>query len=362
MKTHLTFFLFLILFQPHIPEKKEYPTKQTNPMESNKFEPNDGECLFFIGQDLEAVGGFTKYNEGYVDTFNMPAGVTVYTNLASGGSSFGYYFKGLDGIKTKANWGAGATCAQYYIEDPKFKNCTLAIGLSLVDEEKNIAKGKNDQLIREFGMWIKETNRPIFLRIGYEFDGWDWNHYDKKYFLKAWKRIHRIFKEMNVTNVAYVWQSKGTGSNQEVLEEWYPGDDFVDWCGYSYFGNPDTEMITFARKHQKPVFIAEATPVFQEDTLYFDADLSKEKVAIKAWNKWFTPFFKLINENQDIVKAFSYINVNWPSQPMWIDNLTFQKVDSRIQNSEYLSKKWLAEISQPRYLKATDGLFSKLGH
>lgn len=339
-----------------------YAQQKRKEMRQNKFEPKDGECLFFIGQDLEAVGGFKDYSEGYVDTFNIPPGFTVYTNLSSRGKSFGYNFKGLDGLKTKANWGAGDTCAQYYIDNPKFKNSIISIGLSLVNAEKDIAKGKNDALIIEFGEWIKKINRPVFLRIGYEFDGWDWNDYEKKYFLKAWKRIHKIFTNMDIHNVAYVWQSKGTDTNQKNLEDWYPGDELVDWCGYSYFGNPDEEMITFARKHKKPVFIAEATPVFQEGALYFDADLSKEKIAKKAWDEWFIPFFKVIHKNQDVVKAFSYINVHWPSQPMWIPNLTFQQVDSRIQKSAYISKKWVEEISQPKYLKATDSLFSILDY
>lgn len=326
----------------------------------NKFEPKKGEVLFFIGQDLEAVGGFKDYNEGYLDTFNIPLGVTLYTNLSPGDESFGYHTKGLDGIKTKANWGAGDTSAQYYIDDPKFKNVMLSIGLSLVNHEKNIAKGKHDDLIKEFGEWIKGIKRPVFLRIGYEFDGWDWNHYKKKHFLGAWKRIHNIFTEMKVDNVTYVWQSKGTGSNQTVLEDWYPGDEFVDWCGYSFFGNPDEEMITFARKHKKPVFIAEATPVNEKKGLYFDTDLKKENVAKRTWDNWFTPFFKVINDNPDVVKAFSYINVDWPSQPMWINNLTFQQVDSRIQKSDYISKKWLNEISREKYLKTSDSLFLKL--
>ena len=341
-------------------ESKTYAQKNPKVMKLNKFEPKNGECLFFIGQDLAAVGGFDKYSEGYVDTFKVPAGVTVYTNLSPGDESFGFYTKGLDGIKTIVNWGAGDTGAQPYIDTPKFKNTLISIGLSLVNSEKSIGKGKHDALIIEFGEWIKNTNRPIFLRIGYEFDGHDWNHYNRKHFLKAWKRIHKIFTDMNVENVAYIWQSKGTGSNQEILEDWYPGDEFVDWCGYSYFGNPDEEMITFARKHKKPVFIAEATPVFQKGNLYFDADLSKEKIAQKAWNEWFIPFFKIINENEDVIKAFSYINVNWPSQPMWVNNLTFQQVDSRIQNSEYISKKWLEEVHKKKYLQPTDSLFLKL--
>ena len=322
---------------------------------AQKFEPKDGSCLVFIGQDLAATGGLDDYNNGYSDHFDVPAGITVYTNLSPGNESYGYYNKGLDGIKTKANWGSGDNWANLYLNDSTYDTSAIAIGLSFVNNEKKIAKGKLDHLIEELAMWIKATNRPVFLRIGYEFDGWSWNHYNRKYYLKVWNKIHSIFKTKNVTNVAFVWQSKGTGSNQDILEKWYPGDDLVDWCAYSYFGQPDQEMLIFARRHQKPVFIAEAAPVRQTGNLYFDSDLKKEKLEKTIWKEWFDPFFKVIQENSDVVKAFSYINSDWTSQPMWITNDTFQKVDSRLQVNMYISKKWREELSKPQYLHALDG-------
>ena len=322
-----------------------------------KFEPKDGECLVFIGQDLEAVGGLNKYNDGYCDYFEMPAGITFYSNLSPGDVSYNHTNKGNDGLKTPANWGAGDSCGQYYVDHKKFDRTAFAIGLSLVNHEKQIAKGKHDTLIKELAEWIQSTKRPVFLRIGYEFDGWDWNNYKRKNYLKAWQRIHNIFSELDISNVAFVWQSKGVGSDQNILEKWYPGDDIVDWCGYSYFGNPDTEMITFARRHKKPVFIAEATPVDENDGLYFDARLTNPKTAQKLWKNWYLPFFKTINDHKDVIKAFSYINVNWPSQIMWKNNATFQKVDSRLQESTYVSDLWKKELNHPRYIKASNSTF-----
>lgn len=325
-----------------------------------KFEPKDGECLVFIGQDLEAIGGLKDYNEGYTDYFETPAGITIYTNFSPNTNSFGYINKGNDGLTSKTNWGAGNSYGDLYLKNQKFDNSILAIGLSFVDNEKQIAKGKHDALIIALAEWIKNTKRPVFIRIGYEFDGWDWNHYNRKYYLKAWKHIHQKFEELNVTNVAFVWQSKGNGSNQDILEEWYPGNDIVDWCAYSYFSNPDKEMLTFARKHNKPVFIAEATPVMETDGLFFNSQLTNPEVAKNLWNKWFTRFFETINENSDVIKAFSYINSDWSSQAMWINNPVFQKVDSRIQMSDYVSKLWKAEINKPKYLKASAKLFQHL--
>jgi hypothetical protein len=325
-----------------------------------KFEPANGECLFFIGQDLRATGGLDEYKDGYCDYFEVPAGITVYTNFSPGSTSFGHIQKGNDGIKNTANWGAEDNCAQCYIDSDKYKHSVIAIGLSMVDHEKQIASGNRDYLIRELGEWIKDNKRPVFLRIGYEFDGWEWNHYNKKHYLAAWKRIHTIFNEMQVDNVAFVWQSKGNGSNQTILEKWYPGDDLVDWCGYSYFNKPDQEMLVFARKHNKPVFIAEATPVLNDGVQFTDSQITKPETAIKVWENWFVPFITTLNNNKDVIKAFSYINVNWSVQPMWINNPVFQKVDSRIQKSDFISEKWMEEISKPRYLKPNPKLLNHL--
>lgn len=326
-----------------------------------KFEPADGEVLFFIGQDMGATGALPGYGEGYGDHFAVPAGFTTYTNLSPGGESFGFYAKGNDGLTETANWGSGDYCAQCYLNDPDYRYSVMAIGLSLVGHDKRIARGEHDALIRELGRWIKAASRPVFLRIGYEFDGFGWNNYERKAYLGAWTRIQDILREMEVDNVAYVWQSKGTGSGQQLLEDWYPGDDRVDWCGYSYFGAPDQEMITFARRHGKPVFIAEATPVYQDGEFFYDTRLSDPKIAEREWSRWFQPFFRTIHDNPDVVKAFSYINVNWSVPPMWVINPIFKNVDSRIQVSPYLSERWRAEINHSRYLKPGPGLWSYLG-
>ena len=59
-----------------------------------KFEPEDGKCLVFIGQDMEAIGGI-EGKEGYVNFFGTPAGITIYTNIRPGDVSYGYTYQGL---------------------------------------------------------------------------------------------------------------------------------------------------------------------------------------------------------------------------------------------------------------------------
>ena len=45
---------------------------------------------------------------------------------------------------------------------------------------------------------------------------------------------------------------------------------------------------------------------------------------------------------------------------MWINNDLFKHVDSRIQESEFITKKWQEEMAQTRYLKPNPNLWSNL--
>lgn len=364
--------LFLLLVVASIFSCGEYQSKPTSEKTINeekklaKFEPEDGKCILFVGQELEAIGGLEKWNDGYFDHFATPGGFTMYTNFSPGDTMFGNVLQGLDGVFSTDKWGDYPSNMSLQLADEDFKNSALAIGLWLVNHEKEVAEGHQDELIIKMGDWLKSLGRrPVFLRIGYEFGG-AWNHYDREDFLKAYRRIKDKFDEMEVNNVAYVWQSHGWEEPMDLLESWYPGDEYVDWCGYSFFSRWDeTNMIEFARKKGKPVFIAEASPTISTATVKTDGKtketiLSNPEQAKEAWSKWFVPFFKTINDNPDVVKAVSYINCHWKSHPMWFDNPTFQDVDARLQTSDFISEKWKKETSKDLYLKASPELFDQL--
>ena len=335
--------------------------------EMAKFEPRDGEVILFVGQELDAIGGLEDYNDGYLDHFPPPGGFTMYTDLTPGNEMFGFINKGLDGVFTTDNWGDGDSNMSLQLADPDFEHMALAIGLWLVGQEDKVAEGEHDALIERLGQFFLSLgDRPVFLRIGYEFDGHSWNHYEIEPYITAYRRIKDRLDVQGVTNVAYVWQSTGWVSNLEQLEEWYPGDEYVDWCGFSFFARWDEQkMIEFARMKGKPVFIAEATPTISDHTIKFDGDtkttiLSNPGQADEAWEKWFVPFFNTIDENPDVVKAISYINAHWKSRPMWKDNPTFRDVDARLHINEDITRKWLEITEQEKYLKASPGLFEYL--
>ena len=301
-----------------------------------KFEPEDGKVLLVLGQDLGAVGGLNSYSNGYVDniTDHLPAGVTTYTNIAS-----------LDGLINPANWGSGDVNAQQYLQDQDFDNAVICIGLYMVNSLQRITNGELDGNIASLGQWIKNSNRPIFLRIGYEFDG-PWNGYNSDDFKAAWKYIVHEFDELDVRNVAYVWQSAGI--NTPNINRWYPGDEYVNWLGYSHFEGSSigTSIKDFAKEHSKPIMIAEATP---------RRDL-KVGSGQGHWDQWFAPLFSSIYAN-DNIKMLAYISADWDNQPMWKDQ---GWGDSRIQVNQVVEDLWLGEINKDTWITGYDGLFDEL--
>ncbi len=324
-----------------------------------KFEPADGQVILFAGQELESIGGLgAPYNDGYMDHFDAPGGFTMYTNFTPGDTMFGHVLTGLDGTWTTDDWGDSPSNLSLQLADPDFDSMALAIGLSLVNHEGLVADGEHDSLVIAYGTFLKElAPRPVFLRIGYEFDGHGWNFYDRKDYLRAYRRIKNLYDSLGVDNVAYVWQSTGWVSDEYMLEAWYPGDDYVDWCAYSFFARWDeAKMIDFARKKGKPVFIAEASPTISDHLVKFTGQtkttiLGDKEQALEAWDRWFTPLFKTLDSNPDVIKALSYINCNWRNHAMWKQNPTFQNIDARLQTSDFIRTRWVEALDKRDFVR-----------
>jgi hypothetical protein len=327
-----------------------------------KFASANGRVILFVGQELESIGGTANYTNGYFNHFPAAGGFTQYADFLVGENAFGMLHKGIDGLTTLDNWGDGPENLSVTVAAPALKNSCLAIGLDNSQGNDSVtASGRRDTLIYRLGNWIKNLgNRPVFLRIGYEFDGFDWNHYRKQFYIPAFRRIHRKLDSMGVSNVAYVWQSKGAGAKREIMDVFYPGDKYVDWVAYSYFIPEDANhpMIKFARDHKKPLFLAESSPVFLDaNGICKPLDLSKQADAEWAWKNWFIPYFKTIHDNADVINAIHYINSPWKTRPLWKNNIYFKNIDARITRNDSLKKWWLKETSKVCYLKASDTLF-----
>lgn len=301
------------------------------------YSPADGHVYVFMGQDLGAVGGLDGYTDGYFDYVGVPAGITTYTGIGD-----------LGGLRELDNWGSGDVHAQRYIESANFDGVMVAIGLSLVDRLNEVVSGELDENVRSLGRWIRRSGRPVFLRIGYEFEG-AWNRYDPDLYIQAFRRIVDILRKERVRNFVTVWQSSGYNKNIDLLRRYHPGDDYVDWLGYSYFDHDPEEagsgIRSIARESGKPVMIAEATPKGR-DLLYGDGHA--------IWENWFEPFLRHVGLNVDTVKAIAYINVRWSDQPMWQDQ---GWGDTRIQANETVRLNWVESLTTAPWMTWVHGPF-----
>jgi len=292
-----------------------------------EFVPPEGKILLIIGQHKDAIDTYVKELE------HTPAGIMVYTSVQL-----------AEGIYDAFDHGGGAQHLQYEVE--KYPDTVMQVGLYMVDVLDAIIEGKYDNNIKKIGKWIKKANRPVYLRIGYEFDG-PHNHYDPELYVKAYRYIVEKFRRSGVNNVAYVWHSYANYTKRPVMD-WYPGDEYVDWVAVSYFNSMKKyldQIVEIAQAHNKPLMIAEATPC--------GIGVRYAKNALK---RWYEPFFEFVDSCD--VKAISYINCDWEALPMWKGQ---GWKDSRVEANPTIKKRWLEEVQKKKYLKSSPELYALLG-
>jgi hypothetical protein len=116
---------------------------------------------------------------------------------------------------------------------------------------KNIIDGKFDSLFRS---WMQDARRfgsPVIAEYGVEVDGWwfPWNGlYNREggsypdsvaRFREAYRHIIRIAREEGAYNIRWVFHVDPFDEpvvNWNKFENYYPGDEWIDWVGASVYG------------------------------------------------------------------------------------------------------------------------------
>lgn len=312
--------------------------------EKSKYVPPAGKTLLIMGQDMKAIA---EYTANFSDR-PTPGGWAAYWGITS--------MNGVDRMN------AEDVASQYGYQNHQtlvdlYPDTVLQSGLWMVgmwDVLQRAAKGEFNSVVRQFSRWAKSIDRPIYLRIGYEFDG-KHNQMEPVDYVKAYRRIASIIREEGADNVAFVWHSYAAPTYKGYpLSAWYPGDDYVDWVGISLFGHMYSAELSeqadnvflFAKLHKKPVMVAETSPINGID-----------KNNIDAWDTWFINFLSLSYRKN--VKAISYINADWTSYPGFT-SLNWK--DARLQNNKQVADAWFKETGKDRYLKQSPRLFGQLGY
>jgi|GEM_PF-1168166 len=335
-----------------------------------KFAPKDGKTMLIIGQDLGSVAGYTNSGK-----FPTPAGITMYTDI--------YAMNGLNDI---INYGGGDIGLQASMD--RYPNSALSIGLWMVEEAdgkgedhpnglNEIINGQHDDELIKFRDFAKRNApRPIYLRIGYEFDG-TWNNYNAGKYVAAYKYIVDFLNAQGVTNIAYVWQSATYGSDApNKIDSYYPGDDYVDYVGLSFFfydsafnGDNLDYILNYARARNKPIMMAEVSAQYYEfdQGTFHSFDNPGNPTTINGqgiWDQYFkNQLIPFIDNNRDIIRAVAYINADWQSQLLWKwpDANNGFWGDTRIETDNILSNNWNNYITNGNFLHGSPNLLSDLG-
>ena len=315
--------------------------------------------LLTIGQDIGSINGY----------------VAGMGKAQAPGAVVGYIDTSLNGLTTTVDWGAGQNNISELART--YPSSALVVAVYAVGMLDNINAGYADDTITILINTLKSYDRPVYLRFGYEFDG-NWNNYDPKAYKAAFTRIKNRVDALSANKqIAMVWQSSTYCYDGKIdivggrdFAEWYPGDNIVDFVGISFFtpsaissttngtcginNEAVDNLAAFARVHNKPLMIAEATPYGYATEARTRSGNSVTDAQIAVWYK---DYFAWIDQNN--VRIVTYINANWNKQTMWEAGGLWG--DSRVEANTTIKALW--EKATANYLKADmPKLYSILGY
>jgi len=323
--------------------------------------PEQG-VLLSIGQDVDSINA-------YHNALGVTAGgVTNYIGINS-----------LGGLTSNAEAGAGRNNISELAE--QYPHSALVVGVSMNGVIDDVAAGNYNNNIDILLNTLASFQRPVYLRWAYEVDG-PWNNHSDSGVITTFQYVHGQIEALGFQDsISLVWQVSSycpNPSGQDKLEALWPGDEYVDWVGLSWFSPQDcnfervNEAAQFARNHNKPLFINESSPQrYQIEELTYSSDAAKgqnkqNKTAQAIWDEWYQPFFDFIHDENNNVKAITYINANWDEQTRWNPNDGIGSPegywgDSRVQSNETIKQLWLDATNNDQFHQASDTLFEILG-
>lgn len=212
-------------------------------------------------------------------------------------------------------------------------------------DTREIAAGQHDDWIRQQAEAVRDLDDPLLLRWLWEMDGnrrRAWVHSGEDY-VAAWKHIRAIFDEVGADNAQFVWCPNEFLFWDGNPDEWYPGDDHVDWLcadGYNWAESVDApewvsldeifgDFVTWAAPRGKPIMIGETGAGEAED-------------GAKA--AWLRELPRLLERELPEIDAVVYFDKDFTE---------FGHRDWRVDTSEQTYEAWI-EISNDPWLNPFD--------
>ena len=125
--------------------------------------------------------------------------------------------------------------------------------------DRRIRAGEYDRIIEKWATSIEEwvlgpegertPQRRIYLRPAHEMNGnwFPWSATDSEStpadYIGMWRRVHDIFTgtAMESTHLQWIWAPNADEVGDIEAEQYYPGDEYVDWLGLDGFNFGDVE-------------------------------------------------------------------------------------------------------------------------
>ncbi|MEI7833451.1 MAG: glycosyl hydrolase [bacterium] len=325
MRTHILFAVMLCCCFGTL-QAAEIPTLsyQTQPREyfGKRLEPRDGRIIHGAGQSRSS---FDAYNSVIGTT--KPALFMAYSPIV------GLKPGGLSGLSKEL-----ARYPNFII--PQIGFWMTVDGAPELHFEQDVAAGLHDKDIDILCDELASLNRPVFVRIGFEFNG-RWNGYQPDTYKAAFIRVVKAIRAHNLNEIAVVWCYASDIRTKDTFMNYYPGDEYVDWWGIDLF---DAEHLTAedtvlfmeqAKLHKFPVMIGESTP---------------RRIGVTggetSWQKWYVGYFAFMRRYPN-VRSFCYISDNWANSGAWRD-----WGDSRLGMNPTVLAHFRRELEDPIFLHA----------
>jgi hypothetical protein len=110
---------------------------------------------------------------------------------------------------------------------------------------REVLAGEHDAYIDQFARDAKAFNRPVLMRFLHEFNGnwyvWSGNKNGREAggperVVAVWQYVVDRFRQVGADNVKWLWVPHGPSTDRSEepwnkVENYWPGDDYVDWIG-----------------------------------------------------------------------------------------------------------------------------------
>ncbi|MEV4622016.1 glycosyl hydrolase [Asanoa sp. NPDC049573] len=134
--------------------------------------------------------------------------------------------------------------------------------------------------------------KPILVRFAHEMNGhwYPWgtaNGNRKGEYVKAWKHVVGLFRDMGASNALWVWSPNVIrGADSKTIKEFWPGGNYVDVVGLTGYGVRETTPVKTYHDTLKLVYTLTDKPIVLTEV---GVQPGPEK---RAWLKAFGPWLK----------------------------------------------------------------------